>query len=208
MFAGCSGLRDFSLQPLPENTSGKYTLCAWTALNKDRYLYQASVNVMGHNLSGLMIIKPYSLEHHRLFFLTKTGIKILDMELLENDGFILHYCLESLKRRTLIRTLKNDIRLMLSCLPDEIHNKVFTEKGSGRKTVRVKENGGKIWVFIDSETCRPEELIQYRCGRKKVGISYFGNNPEAIDSIKIKHYNINLNIHLNQINEIQPATAE
>ena len=119
MLSGCSVSLLNSYERLPETGIQGSELLPWFQGNHNPILYKTSIGIYKNHYSGLMVIKPVSDTSHRSVLVTEPGIKILDMEFFRNGDFKLHYCLEALNRRSVIRTLQNDFGLMIHNIPDQ-----------------------------------------------------------------------------------------
>jgi len=155
-----------------------------------------------------MIIKPFTRNNYRVLFISEVGIKIFDIEFLSNGDFRLHYCLDALNRRSVIKTLKNDIGLMLNNVPEDDKVKMMQDRQTGRTIIKSKDKTGKKYCFFADKANRVNEIIQTRGIIKKVNMHFYSASGIAVDSIKISHYNIKLAINLSKLNENKSEVSE
>jgi hypothetical protein len=76
-------------------------------------LYKAKINVAGHYLSGLLLIKALPDSSIRMVFSNEMGLKFFDFEFKPNGGFKVFYVIERMDKKPVIKTLKKDFELML-----------------------------------------------------------------------------------------------
>jgi len=180
---------------------------SWFLNNTGRTLYKCSVDVYGNNFSGLLFIKPIG-ETHRILFITETGLKIFDMEFSRNKEMKTWYCMEALNRKTITRTLGNDLYLMLYNIADNGTAHTYTKAEDNRVFVRSEDIGGRRYCFFGRSTGKTEELVKRGSLRNKMAISFFGADGPAPDSLKLEHNNIKLTIQLNRIYETGAEISE
>jgi hypothetical protein len=207
--SGCSYSLLKSFQQLPELTDPARVLIPWFQVDHNPILYKTSIDIYGNHFSGLMVIKPVSDESHRVVFITELGIKILDIEFFRNGDFRLHYCLEALNKRSVIRTLKSDLGLMIHNVPDRNKRvKIFNNIQSGQTVIKQKSELGARYYFLGEGASNVDAIIQTSVIGKKVNLRFYGAEENRIDSVMISHYNIKLNIHLSALHENKPAVSE
>lgn len=180
----------------PECKTGSFS---WFTEDTGRFLFRSSVSIYRNHFSGIILIKPTT-ESRRILFITETGIKVFDLEFFSPENYEVHYCMEAVNRKALIRTLGNDFSLMLYSVSDDSRSKVLTDSRS-RTIIRSTDDAGKRFCFINANTCKVEELVSPGLLCDKLKIGFFSNTPEAPDSILISHKNIKLDIQLTRIDE-------
>ena len=155
-----------------------------------------------------MVIKYLSRESCRVIYITEVGIKVFDMEFFRNDNFKLHYCVDAINRKVIIQTLKNDIGLMLTDIP--LNKKIILSEDRKQNKTLIKSTAGITTSFylLNNASLRMEEILTKKNFQKKVVIQYFSNNRSELDSVRISHYNLRLNIQLSQINETRSDVSE
>jgi hypothetical protein len=194
---------------LPEDRSPENKLQPWFQGDHNSILYKTSIDIYKNHFSGLMVIKPVSDESHRILFITELGIKIFDMEFFRNGEFRLHYCLEALNRRSVIRTLKNDLGLMIHNIPDLNKKiKIFGDVQSGQTVIKQKSGLGARHYFVGEGFNCVDVIIQTSGTGKKVNLRFYGTPENLIDSVMISHYKIKLDIHLTALHENKPVISE
>jgi hypothetical protein len=96
---------------------------------------------------------------------------------------------------------------MLANIP--LNNKIKLSEDLKQDKTLLKSTGqsGTQYYLLNNKSLRIEEILTRKSLQKKVEIRYFYNQSE-LDSVRIKHYNIRLNIHLSRINEIKSDVPE
>jgi hypothetical protein len=152
-----------------------------------------------------MVIRCLPSNAHRIIFITAIGLKIFDIEHTTEDKFIIHYLLDALNRKSLVKTLKNDIDLLLMNGLKGIIPEILQKKSTGEVVLKYVNNNRKYYFTFSNETALKEQVIQKTVLSKKVRADYFGNKITGIDSVKISHYRFKLSILMNRIIEDHAA---
>jgi hypothetical protein len=200
MLSGCSLSLFNNFQPSHLPAADKEDSCSWFRQDTGRYLFQSSIDIFRNNYSGLLFIKPLG-DSHRILFITETGIKIFDMEFFRTGDFSVHYCLEAMNRKSVIKVLGNDMTLMLYNIPENVKTKIMQEKGTGKMIIKSKGNNGTRYCTINDKTGKVDELIRTGTFTNKLNIRFFSTTGIEPDSILISHYNLKLKIHLTKLND-------
>jgi hypothetical protein len=208
LLAGCSYPQFNGFQHTSEAVISLNDLKPWFIDGPDHYLFNSEIDISRKHFGGMMVIKYLSKESCRVVYITEVGIKVFDMEFFKSGDFKLHYCIDAINRKIIIKTLKNDIGLMLANVP--LNNKItLSEDPDQNKTLlKSTDRSQKMYYLIDNESLRTDEILTKKCLRKNVDIKYFSNSRHELDSVGIKHYNIGLKIHLKRINETKSDVPE
>lgn len=190
------------------NTDSGNEFFSWFQGEKEHFLFQATIDVFRNHYSGLMFIKPLPGNNHRVLFINKLGIKIFDLELSGNDEFKMHYCLEKLNKKSVIKILRNDIGLMLKNISVNGKTKLLTERRTGRMIIKSKDETGITYFFMNNKTKKVDQLIQSGSLMKKLKMCFYTSDGIEADSIDISHFIIKLNIHLIKLNETKSDISE
>jgi hypothetical protein len=180
----------------------------WFQRNTNHVLFRTNIDIYRNHFGGLMIIKPFPENSYRVLFITEMGIKIFDMEFFRNGDFKLYYCLDALNKKSIIKTLKNDIGLILSSILEKDKIKIMKDRQTGRTIIRSRDKTGVKYCFLEDKTNRIDEIMQTKRLLKKVNLHFYSANGIEVDSINISHYSIKLNIHLSKLNENKSAVPE
>lgn len=200
LLSGCSVALFNNYKPasLPEGINpDSYS---WFSGDTGRTLFRSSISIYGNDFTGLLLVKPTG-QSQRILFITEMGIKIFDMEFYKAGSYSVHYCMEAIDRKPVIRRLGNDFSLMLYSVTGDGNQNILKEKDTGMTVIKINDKAGKRFCKIDSHTGKVEELIQTGILTNKLNINFFGTSQERPDSVIISHYNIKFKIHLATINE-------
>ena len=113
---------------------------------------------------------------------------------LTKEDFKLHYCIEELNKKIVIRTLKNDIGLMLN--HTSVQGKLLKDKNDNYTILKVKNKCMRNYYFYDVKTNQCIHIMQASGMLKKVAIDFYYTN-NLPDSLKFSHFNINFKMQLN-----------
>lgn len=208
LLAGCSYREFSSFQRTHEAVISLNDVKPWFIEGRDHYLYHADIDIYRNHFGGMMVIKFLSKGNWRVVYITEVGIKIFDMEFFTNGDFKLHYCLEAINRKIIIKTLKNDIGMMLANIPTNNKIKLSQNSKQDKTLIKSKDHQGTKYYLLNNRSFRTEEILTGNSLQKKVEIKYFSNDQNELDSVRIKHYNIKLDIRLSRINETKSDVPE
>lgn len=105
-------------------------------------LYRVGMDIGKNHLSGFIFIKKVTDTSYRIIFNNEIGMNIFDFEFLPGE-FIVHSCFPSMDRKSLLKMLENDFRVLF-----------FTGQGI-KKTVPLKPGTKNERRYrISSETGR------------------------------------------------------
>jgi hypothetical protein len=147
-----------------------------------------------------MVIKPLTGGIYRVVFITEVGLKIFDMELLPDHRVKVHYIMDAMNKRALIKTLSNDISLVLMNRCVNVKPDLLQEKTSGEAVFRCRDKGRKYYYYAQGGE-KPYRILQTTGITNKVNVILYGNKASGLDSVKISHYNFRLSIGLYRIKE-------
>jgi hypothetical protein len=180
---------------------------SWFKTDSDHLLMNTTIDVMKNHFSGLMVIKSQPGGGYRTVFITEIGLKIFDMEFLPGKPVVVHYFMEALNKKILVKTLSGDMRLLL-VQPAMDERPMVYRSPSGGTMVKYKNKGVRNYYGISSATFKPVQAFQTSRTSKKVQIEYFSREGAKIDSIHIIHDHVNLRIGMHLINENSPDATK
>ena len=162
-----------------------------------RTLYNTQVNILRTHLSGLLLIKQMPDSSTRLVFSTETGFKFFDFEFDSTGTFTVHYILDKMNRKAVLKTLRNDFELMLMKRIAAKAPEVFEKNGL---LYHRYANGLDFDYYITDSSCSKLVRIE-KAGTKKPSIrmimSHYTN--EIPDTIGITHTHFKFNIGLKRL---------
>ena len=192
---------------MPETAVDRENILPWFQGDTNRILFRTHVDIYRNHLGGLMLIKPFNGKGYRVLFITEIGIKIFDMEFLNMGDFKVHYCLDELNRKSVLKTFKNDIGMILYPVSGEAPVKMMKERKTGNIVIKSKDKNEVKFYFID-EHKRVNKIKQREGLIKKANINIYSADSNEIDSIRIRHSPLKLNIYLSRLNENNVQVSE
>lgn len=170
----------------------------------NRVVYKTSVDVIGKNISGLLLIKYMPDSSTRIVFSNELGLGFFDFGFLHDGGFTVYQIIPQMNKKALVKTLRKDFELIM-----------FRNMGS-RKYYALTDTSNLVYhafpqskginYYITDVQCRQLVKMQRASNKKPVMEAYMepsspGNSP---DSISIRHLNFNFSITLKKITTIAP----
>ncbi|MCD2425011.1 hypothetical protein LQ567_19660 [Niabella pedocola] len=163
-----------------------------------RALYQASVDVAGNHLSGLLLIKEMPDSSTRIVFTNEAGFSFFDFEFSHNNGFIVHSIIPKMDKEAVRKTLRKDFELLLMDMVDTTTVSSVFQKGAER--YHAFYVGADVYYYITDDRCG--QLIRMERGsrKRKVLEATRGILKDGIpESLNIRHTNFNFTIDLKRI---------
>jgi hypothetical protein len=173
---------------------------SWFQSDTGHYLFNTKIDLLKRHFSGLMVIKPLTGGIYRVVFITEVGLKIFDMELFPDHRVKVHYIMDAMNKKALIKALSNDISLVLMNRCVNVKPDLLQEKTSGEAVFRFRDKGRKCYYFAQGGE-KPYRILQTAGITNKVNVILYGNKASGLDSVKISHYNFRLSIGLYRIKE-------
>jgi len=192
LLTGCS-VAYKNLQP----TTGDINSIQKFRPNLKLALYKAEVDVIGHHLSGLLLIKTLPDSSVRMVFSNEMGFKFFDFEYKSNGDFKTYYVVKQMDKKPVIKTLKKDFELMMML------NK------STKPTYIRKDDHNLYYIFPKPKgtfcyitNLQGTELtsMEISSPRKPIVKAIMKNYKNGLpDTIGISHQNFNFTIGLKKI---------
>ena len=192
MLAACSSVYK-SLQPATGNI---------TAIEKFRpdlksALYKTEVDVIGHHLSGLLLIKTLSDSSIRMVFSNEMGFKFFDFEFKPGGGFKVYYIIKQMDKKAVITTLQKDFELVMMLKMDS--KTAFMRKDGDYLYYVFPQKRGFNYYITDTtgnELVRMERSSTRRPIVQAIMKNYINGVP---DTIGITHKNFSFTIGLKRL---------
>jgi hypothetical protein len=176
------------------NATPELSRAGWFGNNDGSTMFRASVNAWKKNSTGIMVVKPFGDDSHRVVFMTETGIKIFDIEIYSDGRHKLHYSLDELKRRSVVSMLGNDLGLMIYPFTSTGSIKIM-ERRDGSTVLKIKDKRGRRYAILDKDSGKLREVISSGIFFRKPVIKYSGNGMKP-EKIEISHNLLKLDINL------------
>lgn len=158
--------------------------------------YNASVDVVGKHLSGLLLFKTMADSSVRVVFTNEVGITFFDFEFAKQGQFHVRQVISKLDKKPVINLLRKDFELIL------MHGaqnklKTFTRKG---EIFYARTGKKETDYFITDKDCASLLRIEKASKRtKKVEVLLIGNQQHVPDSVYLKHFTFNMQIALKKL---------
>ena len=160
--------------------------------------YIATVDVAGNHLSGLLLFKSFADSSVRVAFTNEAGTTFFDFEFGSTQNKVT-FAIPQLKRGPVIRTLQNDLELVLMRYERDPLAELFIDEKS--KVLKVPK-GRKTIYLVATQDCQQLTNIEVEWGgKKKVELTMNGYSGHVPDSISIIHYNFNMQIKLRKLEQ-------
>jgi hypothetical protein len=174
----------------------------WFDSDTGYYLYNTAIDLMNKHYSGITVVKPSGDGIFRVIMMTETGLKIMDIEFLSDSFPVVHYIMEAMNKKILIRTLTRDISLVLM---NQLSNKSpewyqIPDNPAG-KLALYTINKEQHHYILQGKMKKPSEAKFAKRNKIKVEAEFFGNSQSVPDSVKLYHNNIDLSITFKRIEE-------
>lgn len=156
--------------------------------------YHASVDVVGHHISGLLLIKNMPDSSQRVVFTNEAGITYFDFGFSKNGQFQVFSIIKQLDRGPVIQTLQKDFRLILGLPFRNADYQVQMRDDEVFYGVRQKKETS---YFITTKDCASLRRLELGSDRKrKVTVYITGNGYPRPDKIELVHNTFNMQIKL------------
>lgn len=179
-FASCSNR---GYKPISQNSIYDDDNVAVFNENFEKALYQTTINIFNNKLTGITLIKKID-SSYRVVSMSEIGVKYFDIEVVADSPTQakVHYIMEMLDRKLLVKMLLNDFQLLFS--ESDETSKVKTDN----KTRLIKN--GKLIFY--KENVGVTAIKKSRClFSNKSLIKFNRSNTIFPDTILIDHGKIN-----------------
>jgi hypothetical protein len=165
-------------------------------------LYKVEISYGSRNISGVAIIKK--MEENRTLrtvFMSETGLKYFDFEYFQNDSTVVHYMMDAMNRKKIIRTLTTDLGLILKRNLDHKLLTYFSSENPSDGLVIKEKQKGRNYFFSEEHGNQPSKICHRASFAPSTNIE-INYNPERIPSkIVFRHGIINFKMELKLITE-------
>ncbi len=156
--------------------------------------YDASIDVTGKHLSGLVLIKNMPDSSQRIVFSSETGVTFFDFGFNRTGEFKVYSILKKLDRKPLINTLRKDFELIIG---NPFRSNILTSwKTDGEIYFGVEQKGEAAYFITDKDCISLRRLELGTTRKRKVSVRIAGAGYPLPDTLDIKHYTFPLHIQL------------
>lgn len=160
--------------------------------NKD-YIYKANIEVYGHHIGGMLIIKKIKEKHHRVVLSTEIG-KAFDFEFID-EVFKKNYVFEDMDKAIIINTLEKDFKLLL-----KEDNSVLKQYADVEYDVYQSQQEKRYnFYFTNKETKELRKIVNTSKSKEKVEVLFVEVQDNLAKKVQLDHKNIKLKIDLKYI---------
>jgi hypothetical protein len=192
LLAGCSSVYK-NLQP----ATGDINYLQKFKPDFKNALYKAEIDVVGHHLSGLLLIKTLPDTTIRMVFSTETGFKFFDFAFSPDGDFKVFYVVKQMNKNAVIKTLKKDFELIL--LPQKNYKSAYLLKDDYNLYYIFPKPKGSFCYITDFKGTEMK-IMEISSPHKPIVQAIMKDDFNGIpDTIGISHKNFNFTIGLKKI---------
>lgn len=192
LLAGCSSVYK-NLQP----ATGDINALQKFKPNFKIALYKAEIDVVGHHLSGLLLMKTLPDSTIRMVFSTETGFKFFDFSFTPEGGFKAIYVVRQMNKKAVIKTLRKDFELIL--LPQADYKSAYLRKDDSNLYYIFPRSKGTFCYITDLKTTEMKTM-EISSPHKPIVQAIAKDDLNGIpDTIGISHKNFHFTIGLKKI---------
>ncbi len=174
-----------------------------TIFNQDyqKSLYKANLNIIGKELSGVLLFKRTNKSGFRIVFMSEIGLKYFDFGIeYGGEEFLArtYYIMPALNSGEVRNILINDFSILLSDFKANRNPIVYRSAESKRIAVEYKDNGQAYICFRQNGGNRIGE-VKWKSkagGRSVITIDAFSDGIPSGIEITNKKYSLLLKLHL------------
>lgn len=195
----CSPSKQLYEAILPDNNAP----VSWFYKDNGYYLYNTTIDLMKNHFSGITVIKPIAKGNFRVVMMTETGLKIMDLEFFPDSVPRVHYIMEAMDKKIIIRTLTRDISLILMNQLEDKKPLWYSQKSllPELRIARYTIDRKTYHYFIEPGKSKPVKAHVMKGNKPRIVVEFFGEDQSEADSVKLNHHNIDLSISLHRIKE-------
>jgi hypothetical protein len=155
------------------------------------YLYKNKIDLFGHYLSGLMMIKPMGNHNYKVAIATEFGAKILDFEI--TDGvFKLNDCIEEMQRKVILTIVESDMKMLLGA---QLYAPKLVKEVDGKKLIQFRTRPFNTLYSVGTEG-KVLAIEGYRLKRRLVQIKLSEYEGAVPKHITVEHFGMPVHIDL------------
>jgi hypothetical protein len=162
-------------------------------------VYKTQVDVTGHHLSGLLIIKRMEDGGTRMVFANEAGFTFFDFGFTPAGEMTVYKIIDKMNKKPVIKTLRKDFRLVLM-----LHNPSMaaTQRSAENEIYHIRREGKDHYYYITDPACQQLLRMERGNARKKILEATAGGYEKSVpDTIGIHHTNFSFDIGLKRIRD-------
>jgi hypothetical protein len=165
----------------------------------DKALFKASLDISKHHLTGLLFMKQTSDTSVRMVFSNEIGMNYFDFEFVR-EQFVIHYCFPSLSRKSLLKILESDFRLLLPDNSVKILKVLHPAENPSDTEYKVKSTAGRYFYTLENNSKRISLITSSGKFLKKTRIIFSSTGIGVPGKIRILNPTIKLTLSLTLFN--------
>lgn len=159
--------------------------------------YNASIDVMGNHMSGLLLLKNMPDSSIRVVFTNEVGVTFFDFGFGKDGGFMVYHAVSKLNKKAVKETLRKDFALIL-CLP--FKSKAYDRFTAGDEIYFRVRQKNEMAYFITNKDCASLQRMEWGTARKTIAtVKTPGSGYPSPEIIELAHLNFNMQIKLTRI---------
>lgn len=159
--------------------------------------YNATVDVIGKHISGLLLIKTMSDSSRRVVFTNEVGVTFFDFGFGKDGSFKVHQIIEQMDKKAVVNLLRKDFELIMMQRAKDAKLQAYTRNGEIFYALPGKKETD---YFITDKECSSLLRIEKASKRKKkTEVRIWNGNQQAPDSVHLKHFTFDMQIGLKKI---------
>lgn len=161
--------------------------------------YTTQVDVVGKHLSGILVFKQMPDSSTRIVFTSETGPTFFDFEFTANGNFTVHYILDQMNKKAVIKTLRKDFELVLLHNTSPANGYLLTDTTQHLHYYAFPQEKGTNY-YVTNESCTELFRAEKSSKRKPVVVAQMLNYQNGLpDTIGITHKKFNFTIALKRL---------
>lgn len=156
-------------------------------------VFDADMHLYKHHFNGLLVIKQTAPDNYRIVFTPKVGPKLFDMSIDPKDRTV-HYCMEAMDRKLLLKALENDFRLLLLNFPQQSVRQYINDS-----LIRYQLSSPHNVVVEKEQNRGIKSVKQGRWHKPNTQVAFLQWQDERPETIAITHDKLKLSIHLKSL---------
>jgi len=188
LFSGCS-YRYTNFLDFQDKKVLKPVFCG-----SQSYLFSTNIKLFNKNFSGLLIIKQMPDSIYRAVFTTEIGLTLFDIEI-RKDTSIIHSQFEQFNKSAIIKTIDNDLRLLLMNDINYSNTEIYKDKNK-HSVYKFHKNKFKNYYYVDNNENYIYQIIKKKNIFDKVIVNLCNYSNNLPQEIYIKHRKFRLKINL------------
>lgn len=162
--------------------------------------FNMAIDFRDKHFSGLLLVKQTAKDTYRILFGSHFGLSIFDFELTP-DTFIVHSCVEPLRKKRLLKLLSSDFSTLLGLtLKEENPAIVYSpEKGGTDRLFKLTKSPSKGLYLTDQSLPLTKQIQTGKCLTKGT----FRIPKATSNKIEIIHSTLKLTIGIEKLHIIE-----